>query len=78
MKDLWELDVILNRKITFDYVNWKGVKSKRRVHTINLLFDETEWHKEKQFLLFGLDLDKQEPRAFALKDMANIEFIKTN
>jgi predicted DNA-binding transcriptional regulator YafY len=76
MKELWELDVIIKNKISFDYVNWKGERAERKAFAINLLFDSTKWHKEKQFLLLALDLDKQQPRLFALKDMSNIKILE--
>ena len=34
-------------------------------------FSSTEWHKEEQWLLKALDLDKNEDRDFAIKDISN-------
>lgn len=59
--------------IQFDYVNWKGEKRHRKVLPKEVLYGSTEYHKEEQWLLRGLDLDKKEERIFAMKDMSNVK-----
>jgi hypothetical protein len=61
--------------IEFDYVNWKGVKSKRKVKVGDLYFGSNEYHTEPQFLLHCYDLEKNKDRMFAIKDMSNVKKI---
>jgi predicted DNA-binding transcriptional regulator YafY len=58
--------------ISFDYTNWRGEKSRRRVHPIRIYFANTPWHPNTQWLMEGYDLDKKEMRDYALADMSNI------
>jgi predicted DNA-binding transcriptional regulator YafY len=55
--------------LTFDYKNWEGKREVRNVTPIKIWFGETEFHKEKQWFLKALDLDKNAERDFALKDI---------
>ena len=59
--------------IEFDYVNWKGEKGHRRALVSGFYYGNTEYHKESQWLLVALDLDKDEERVFAMNDMSNVE-----
>ena len=59
--------------ITFLYKNWKGKTSYRECVVMGVFYGETEYHKGKQFLLKGFDLDKNEERIYAIKDMSEIE-----
>lgn len=61
--------------IQFDYVNWKGIKSKRDVKVWNIYFGSTEFHSEQQWLMEAWDYDKQDVRIFAMKDMSNVVVI---
>lgn len=58
--------------IEFDYVNWRGERSHRRVEVDGFYFGSTEYHKEDQWLLKAYDIDRQEDRIFAMKDMSNV------
>lgn len=60
------------RVVSFDYVNYRGEKSRRNVSPISLRFGVSEYHPEPQFLLFAFDRSKEEFREFALRDMSNI------
>lgn len=51
------------------YTNWKGETSVRWFLPLELFWGSTEWHPEPQWLLRALDLDKNEERTFAMKDM---------
>lgn len=62
-------------KIEFDYINWKGVKGRRRIEVNDFLFTSNEYHPETQWLLSGYDLDKEQFRIFAMKDMSNVKLI---
>ena len=60
-------------EIVFNYTNWRGETSIRRVHPQNIWFGESEWHSGAQWFLRGLDLEKNQLRDFALTD---IVFVK--
>jgi len=51
------------------YKNWKNEVTERHIEPIQIWYGSTEWHKEDQWLLKALDLDKNEERHFALKDV---------
>lgn len=51
------------------YTNWKNETSERHIIPIEIWFGSTEWHKEVQWLLKAMDVDKNEERDFALKDI---------
>ena len=52
--------------IEFDYVNWKGESSHRRVRVEDVWYGETDFHTEPQWLMNGRDLDKGAARLFAM------------
>lgn len=62
--------------LEFDYVNYKGEAGHRRAQFKSVRFGSSPWHQEPQWLMKAVDLDKQEEREFALKDMTNIQEIK--
>lgn len=51
------------------YTNWKGVKRERVIVPQHIYFGATKFHKTPQFLVEALDVEKDEVRHFALKDM---------
>lgn len=51
------------------YTNWKNVKAKRIIRPIEVWFGKTEYHPEDQWLLKALDVEKDEERDFAMKDI---------
>lgn len=55
--------------VSFEYINYKGVRSTRRVQPIEIRFGKTEWHNNPQWLLKAFDLDKNAVREFAIKDI---------
>lgn len=55
--------------LTFDYINWEGKRGVRNVKPIKIWYGETQFHKEKQWFLKALDIDKNAERDFALKDI---------
>ncbi len=55
--------------VTFIYTNWKGVQATRVIRPIELWFGKTEYHPEEQWLLKALDVEKNEERDFAMKDI---------
>lgn len=59
--------------LEFDYINFRGEKSKRKCIASSITYGMNEWHKEPQWLLFAFCLDKMDYRTFAMKDMENIK-----
>lgn len=57
------------REVMIDYTNWRGERSLRRIRPLQIDFENNEWHPETQWLLLAIDVDKGEPRAFALKNI---------
>lgn len=61
----------MEEEITFGYVNWRGEVGMRRVRPLALWFGSTKYHPKPQWLLKGLDLDKEELRDFAMTNISN-------
>lgn len=66
-------DVKINDVITFMYTNWKGETSKRSAVVEEFLFGSNQWHKEPQFLIKAFDLDKNDMRLFAIRDISQLK-----
>lgn len=58
-----------NKKVKILYTNWKGETRYRNIIPKSIEFKSTEWHKEEQWILNALDVDKNAQRAFAIKDI---------
>lgn len=58
-----------DKPITFLYTNWKGETAQRTVIPKYLEFTSTEWHPKPQWILTAYDVDKEEYRGFAVKDI---------
>lgn len=58
--------------LRFTYVNYRGETSRRRVKPTSIWFGSTQWHKEEQWLMRATDLEKDEVRDFAMRDMRDI------
>ena len=56
-------------ELKFEYINWEGKKAIRSVRPIEIWYGKTQWHPKKQWLLRAIDLDKNEERNFAVKDI---------
>lgn len=56
-------------QLVFEYTNWEGKIAIRRVKPIGIWYGKTEWHPKEQWLLKAIDLDKEEERNFAIKDI---------
>ena len=65
-----------NKKIKILYTNWKNETRYRIIEPISIEFKSTEWHPDKQWILNAVDLEKQEQRAFAIKDIKEWQIIK--
>ena len=55
--------------LQFEYKNWLGKISKRKVIPYEVWYGSTEFHKKEQYLLRAFDVDKNAERNFALKDI---------
>lgn len=55
--------------LKFIYKNYRGEISERHVIPKGHEFISTEWHPEKQWIMVGLDLEKNAIRYFAMKDI---------
>jgi hypothetical protein len=51
------------------YTNWRGETFECSIKPIKIWFGSTEWHKDEQWLLRAVDLEKNAERDFALKDV---------
>ena len=63
------MEVNLDQIVFIVYTNWEGELGIRKILPQKLIFGSNTWHKEEQWLLESLDLDKNAPRTFALKDI---------
>jgi hypothetical protein len=66
------LEVTNGSFIEFDYMNWRGFAGHRRIKVQRIYFGSTEYHPEIQWLLEGIDMNKNDSRIFAMKDMSNV------
>lgn len=57
------------KEIKILYTNWRGETSVRNIVPKEIIFSNNEWHKEEQWLLIALDIDKNADRTFACKDI---------
>lgn len=51
------------------YTNWKHETRYRIIKPISIEFKSTEWHKEEQWILSAVDVEKNAIRNFAMKDI---------
>jgi hypothetical protein len=56
-------------EVAFGYTNWRGENSERRVAPISIRYGTSDYHSQAGWLLFALDLDKNEHREFSMRDM---------
>ena len=57
------------KAIQIIYTNHRGETAIRRIVPARIWFGATEWHPEEQWLLDAIDLERQVPRSFALRDI---------
>ena len=51
------------------YKNWRGEIGVRKILPLDIYFGSTEFHKEQQWLMKVWDLDKEDYRTYALKNI---------
>lgn len=71
-----EIGIEEDNLIEFDYVNWKGEYSPRTVIVDSFFYGSNDWHIEPQWLMKAWDLQKEDFRVFAMKDMSNVFLIE--
>lgn len=59
----------MQQVVKIDYTNWRGERSERRIVPMRMEWGQNKWHKEPQWLLHALDVDKRESRIFAMADI---------
>lgn len=58
-----------SKAIKILYKNWRNETAERKIEPIKIWFGSTEWHKEEQWIMTAIDLDRNVEREFALKDI---------
>lgn len=58
-----------HKVVEIDYTNWRGERGLRRIVPCRLIFENNEWHTETQWMIEAIDLDRCEPRVFALSNI---------
>ena len=56
----------------FSYTNWRGEWAIRYARPVRMFFGSTGYHADEQWLMEMVDLDKNETRVFAMRDMERI------
>lgn len=58
-------------RVFVDYTNYRGERSERRIEPLpdGLFFGSNEFHREPQWLLRAVDVEKAALRTFALRDV---------
>lgn len=51
------------------YKNWRDEVAEREILPRKIWFGSTEWHKTKQWFMQAIDVEKNETRDFAIKDI---------
>lgn len=60
--------------VKIKYKNWRGEVAYRNIQPIEIIFGSNEFHKDPQWLMKAMDLDKNVERTFAIADI--MEWIK--
>jgi hypothetical protein len=61
-------------RIKFDYINFRGEFSHRKANITSIWYGSNEYHTTPQWIMTGLDLDKNQTRHFAMSDMTNVKY----
>jgi hypothetical protein len=59
--------------LSFAYINYRCETSDRRVRPLSIRFGTSHGHKQPQWLMTALDLDKNELREFAMEEMYEVD-----
>ncbi len=63
------IDILKKSPLVFIYENWKGEINKRSVLPLSIWYGNTDFHKENQWFLKAIDIEKIVERDFAIKDI---------
>ena len=63
------IGITFSKDIRCWYTNWRGEVTARHIRPMRIYFGSTDWHPEEQWLMEAMDLDKQQVRVFAMRDM---------
>lgn len=63
---------VVTKRTSFTYLNWRKEVARRTVRPICIWFGATEWHPEQQWFMRAVDLEKDQIRDFAMKDMSDV------
>jgi predicted DNA-binding transcriptional regulator YafY len=55
--------------VSIDYTNHRGERHLRLILPLRIVFESSEFHPVAQWILYADDLQKNEERGFALKDV---------
>lgn len=66
------------KQVKILYTNYRGEKAYRIVIPDSIYFGSTQWHPGEQWLLRAFDVQKNEWRDFAVKDIAEWHPFETN
>lgn len=55
--------------VTIRYTNYRGETGVRTIVPISISFTSNEWHTDPQWILEAHDMDKNQTRSFAMKDI---------
>lgn len=61
------------RVVRIDYTNYKNIRTTRLIIPLNIDFRANDFHPEPQWLITGIDVDRNVTRSFAMKDIHSWE-----
>ena len=67
-----EMEFVDKPKVTFGYQNWRGENAERSAQLLRMYYGKNDYHPQTQWIVVGLDLDKDQERHYSLKDMENV------
>ena len=59
----------MNHNVTIEYTNWRRERGTRVIRSRRIAFENSRWHPETRWLLEAIDVEKDEIREFAMKDI---------
>lgn len=57
------------KAVSVEYTNWKGETGMRKIVPMEITWGATEWHPTEQWLMRVWDLDRNDFRMYAMKDI---------
>lgn len=58
-----------DRTVIIDYTNYAGERRERAIQPLSIYYGTSEWHKEAQWLLVAIDMERGVSRTFAVKSI---------